>query len=119
MVGLIYILCTAVCLFICSRTWGISGTFQVLTDNFCSKDFTNQRGQRKVNGWEFSTEKQNRDSQDAGPLRGVQACGRGAGKVGRRIPAVVSRKETGTWCVWKEKRSFCFASALQVSLWSV
>lgn len=43
-----------------------------------------------------------------------------AGKVGRkRIPAVVFRKETGTWCVWKEERSFYFVSALQVSLWSV
>lgn len=67
MVGLIYILCTAVCLFICSRTWGISGTFQVLTDNFCSKDFTNQRGQRKVNGREFSTEKQNEIHRMQGP----------------------------------------------------
>lgn len=59
MIGLMYILCSAACLFICSRTRDISGTFQVLTDNFCSKDFTNQRGQRKVNGWEFSAEKQN------------------------------------------------------------
>lgn len=42
-----------------------------------------------------------------------------AAKMGRRMPAVACRKETGTWYVWKKERSFCFSSALQVSLWSV
>lgn len=67
MVGLIHILCTAVCLFICSKTRDISGTFQVLTDNFCSEYFTNQRGQREVNGREFNAEKQKEIHRMQGP----------------------------------------------------
>lgn len=53
--GLMYDVLMPCCLFTCSRTQDIPGTFQMLMDNLCFKGLDKaEPGQRKVYRWGFT-----------------------------------------------------------------